>query len=354
MKTVGYAAHSSKGALVPFHFERRNLRSNDIHIDILYCGVCHSDIHQCRDEWHTTTYPIVPGHEIVGRVIAVGSSVSDFYLGDLVAVGCMVDSCRECPSCKKHLEQYCDKQAVFTYNGFDKYDQTPTYGGYSNSIVVDKDFVLRIPKEFQERDLPGVAPLLCAGITTYSPLRYWNVGPGSKVGVVGLGGLGHMAVKLAHAMNAHVTVFTTSNNKVADAKRLGADEVLLSNAVDQIKKLQGSFNFILDTVSVPHNLDTYAELLARDGTLCLLGAPATAHPSPTIRNLIFKRRTIAGSLIGGIKETQELLRFCAEHKITSDIELIPIQEINQAYERTLKGDVKYRFVIDMSSLKAEA
>jgi uncharacterized zinc-type alcohol dehydrogenase-like protein len=262
----------------------------------------------------------------------------------------MIDSCRSCPSCQENLEQYCEKESVFTYNSHDKYDGKVTYGGYSTQIIVDKDFVLRVPKEFQAADLPGVAPLLCAGITTYSPLRHWKVGPGSKVGVVGLGGLGHMALKLAHAMGAHVVLFTTSSGKIEDAKRLGADEVILSKDNDELQKHASSFDFILNTVAVPHNLDVFTNLLKRDGTMCLVGLPAVPHPSPNVGNLIFKRRQIAGSLIGGIQETQEMLDFCAKHRITSDVEIIPIQKINEAYERMLKSDVKYRFVIDIASL----
>ncbi len=347
-KVIGYAAHSAEEALVPFNFERRELGVKDIQIEILFCGVCHSDLHTARNEWQNATYPVVPGHEIVGRVIGVGTDVSEFKVGDLAGVGCLVDSCRVCPDCADDLEQYCDHE-VFTYNSPDKHTGKMTYGGYSNQIVVDEHFVLHISDKL---DLAAVAPLLCAGITTYSPLRHWKVGPGSKVGVVGLGGLGHMAVKLAHAMGAHVVLFTTSPDKVTDAKRLGADEVVISKNPDEMKRHLKSFDFILNTVAAAHNLDVFTELLKRDGTMCLNGVPALPHPSPSIFNLIFKRRQIAGSLIGGIKETQEMLDFCAEHNITSDIEIIPIQDVNQAYERMLKGDVKYRFVIDMATLKA--
>lgn len=354
VKTIGYAAQQATIPLAPFQFERRELRPFDIQIEILYCGVCHSDLHTVRNEWKSTMYPCVPGHEIVGRITQVGPDVKSFKVGDLAAVGCMVDGCRACPSCLEHVEQYCEQGATFTYNSRDKVDGSVTYGGYSNQIVVDEKFVLHVPKEFKESDLAGVAPLLCAGITTYSPLRYWKIGKGSQVGVVGIGGLGHMAIKLAHAMGAHVVVFTTSQNKIAEAKRLGADEVVISKNTEEMKKHANSLDFILNTVSVSHDLDPFLELLKREGTMCLVGAPEFPHPSPSIMHLIFKRRKIAGSLIGGIKETQEMLDFCAQHHITSDIEMIPIQKINEAYERMLKSDVKYRFVIDMASLKAEA
>ncbi len=347
-KVNGYAAHSAKEALVPFSFDRREVGTKDVQIEILFCGVCHSDLHTARNEWQNTVYPVVPGHEIVGRVTAVGADVKAFKVGDLAGVGCLSESCRVCPDCAEGLEQYCD-QEIFTYNSPDKHTGKMTYGGYSNQIIADEHFVLRIPTKL---DLAAVAPLLCAGITTYSPLRHWKVGPNSKVGIVGLGGLGHMAVKLAHAMGAHVVLFTTSPNKVADAKRLGADEVVISKSPDEMKKHLKSFDFILNTVAASHNLDIFTVLLKRDGTMCLNGVPEFPHPSPSISNLIFKRRQIAGSLIGGIEETQEMLDFCAEHNITSDIEIIAIKDINEAYERMLKGDVKYRFVIDMSTLKA--
>jgi len=350
-KVLGYAAQQSTTPLAPFNFERRELRPSDVQIDILYCGVCHSDLHTVRNEWKGTIYPVVPGHEILGKVVQVGNKVSGFKQGDVVAVGCMVDSCGSCSSCKEHLEQYCEGGTVFTYNGQDKYDQTITYGGYSTQIVVDQKFVLHVPKGFKESDYAAVAPLLCAGITTYSPLRHWKVGKGSVVGVVGLGGLGHMAIKLAHAMGAYVVLFTTSSNKVQDAKRLGADEVVISKNADEMEKQANRFDFIIDTVAASHNLDPFVQALKRDGTMCLVGAPEFPHPSPTINQLIFRRRQIGGSLIGGVKETQEMLDFCAKHHIVSDIELIPIQKINEAYERMLKSDVKYRFVIDINSLK---
>lgn len=350
-KTLAYAAEKATSPLVPFTIERRQPGPHDIQIEILFCGVCHSDIHTAKNEWKGTTYPVVPGHEIVGRITKTGKEVKNFKVGDLAAVGCFVDSCRSCSSCRANLEQYCEKEPTFTYNSLDKHTGKSTYGGYSDQIVVDEKFVLHIPKEFKESDLPGVAPLLCAGITTYSPLRHWKVGKGSKVGVIGLGGLGHMAIKLAHAMGAHVVLFTTSPGKVEDAKKLGASEVVISKNSEEVKKHLNSFDFILNTVAASHNLDPYLELLKRDGTMCLVGVPENPHPSPTTANLIFKRRSIGGSLIGGIKETQEMLDFCAQHQITSDIELIPIQKINEAYARVLKSDVKYRFVIDLASLK---
>lgn len=349
-KVKGYAARQATTPLAPFDFERRELRAGDVQIEILFCGVCHSDLHTARNEWKNTVYPCVPGHEIVGKVVQAGKDVKSFKPGDIVAVGCMVDSCGTCGGCKEGLEQYCEQALVLTYNGRDRVDNSVTYGGYSSQIVVDQKFVLQVPKEFKEKDYPNVAPLLCAGITTYSPLRHWKVGKGSVVGVVGLGGLGHMAIKLAHAMGAHVVLFTSSVGKVTDAKRLGANEVVISKNPDEMKKQANKFDFILNTVAASHNLDTYLQMLKRDGTMCLVGAPAEPHPSPSVEQLIFRRRQIGGSLIGGLKETQEMLDFCAKNQITSDIEMIPIQKINEAYERMLKSDVKYRFVIDMSSL----
>ena len=350
-KVISYAAVSAKEKLAPLHIERREVGAKDVQIEILFCGVCHSDVHTARNEWQNSVYPVVPGHEIVGRVTKVGADVKAFKVGDLAGVGCLVDSCRVCPDCMDGLEQYCDGE-VFTYNSEDKNFKDAgkmTYGGYSSQIVVDEHFVLRISDKL---NLAAVAPLLCAGITTYSPLKHWKVGPGSKVGIVGLGGLGHMAVKLAHAMGAHVVLFTTSANKVEDAKRLGADEVVISKNPDEMQAHLKSFDFILNTVAAAHNLDVFTELLKRDGTMCLNGVPEHSHPSPSIFNLIFKRRQIAGSLIGGIKETQEMLDFCAEHNITSDIEIIAMKDINEAYERMIKGDVKYRFVIDMATLES--
>ena len=346
-KSIGYAAQTPTDRLAPFQFERRAVGPHDVQIDILYCGVCHSDLHTARNEWKNTLYPSVPGHEIVGRVVEVGAHVSKFKVGDLAGVGCMVDSCRHCSSCEEGLEQYCDNGFTGTYNG-PVFGGENTYGGYSDKIVVSEQYVLRIT---HEENLAAVAPLLCAGITTYSPLRQWKVGPGQKVGVAGLGGLGHMAVKIARAMGAHVVLFTTSPDKKADALRLGANEVVISKNPDEMAAHANSFDFILNCIAAPHNLDAYLGLLKRDGTMTLVGAPAEPHPSPDVFNLIFKRRRLAGSLIGGIAETQEMLDFCAEHNIVSDIEMIRIHDINEAYERMLKGDVKYRFVIDMESLK---
>jgi uncharacterized zinc-type alcohol dehydrogenase-like protein len=349
-KTLGYAAYDSSSPLAPYSFERREPNADNVQIEILYCGVCHSDLHQVRNEWENSTFPLVPGHEIVGRVTAVGNAVSKFKPGDLAAVGCLVDSCRTCPDCEKNLEQFCDG-AVFTYNSHDRHSGKMTYGGYSKQIVVQQDFVLRISDKL---DLAATAPLLCAGITTYSPLRHWNVSKGQKVGIVGLGGLGHMGVKFAHAFGAYTVLFTTSPGKTEDAQKLGADEVVISKNPDAMAKHTGSFDFILNTVAASHNLDQYLALLKRDGTMCMLGVPDHPHPSPSIGTLIFKRRSLAGSLIGGIQETQEMLDFCAEHNITSDIEMIQMRQINEAYERMLKSDVKYRFVIDMASLQEAA
>jgi uncharacterized zinc-type alcohol dehydrogenase-like protein len=348
IKTQGYAAFSATTPLTPFRFDRRDPGPRDVQIEILFCGVCHSDLHTVRSEWEGTIYPMVPGHEIVGRVVKVGAEVKSFREGDVAAVGCMVDSCQHCASCADGLEQYCENGLTGTYGGVEKETGQPTRGGYSERIVVDEKFVLHLSEKL---DPAAAAPLLCAGITTWSPLRHWKVSAGQKVGVVGLGGLGHMAVKLAHALGAHVVLFTTSPDKAEDAKRLGADEVVISKDEAAVAQHAGSFHLILDTVSAPHNLDPYLASLRRDGALVLVGAPPTPHPSPTVFNLILGRRTLAGSLIGGIAETQEMLDFCAEHGIASDIEIIPIQKIDEAYERMLQGDVKYRFVIDMASLR---
>lgn len=348
--SLGYAAQGPNTSLTPFRFERREPGPHDVQIEILYCGVCHSDLHQVRNEWQSvmpTVYPCVPGHEIVGRVVKTGGAVKKFREGDIAAVGCVVDSCRTCVSCREGHEQYCEGGLVLTYNSEDKHLGGVTYGGYSENIVVDEAFVLRVSDKL---DLAAAAPLLCAGITTYSPLRHWNVRKGQKVGVVGFGGLGHMAVKFAHAFGAHVVLFTTSPGKMEDAKRLGTDEVVVSRNLNEMQKHTGSFDFILDTVSAEHNLVAYLELLKRDGTLTLVGAPESPLPVGVF-SLIFKRRRLAGSAIGGIRETQEMLDFCAEHGITADIELIRIQQINEAYDRLLKSDVKYRFVIDMASLR---
>ena len=347
MKSKAYAALSATSQLVPYEIERREPGPDDVQIEILYCGVCHSDLHTARNEWKNTLYPSVPGHEIVGRVVSVGNRVHGFKVGDLAGVGCMVDSCGHCHPCQEGEEQYCEHGFTGTYNG-PVFGGENTYGGYSKTIVVKQSFVLHIKHD--ERDLASVAPLLCAGITTYSPLRHWKVGPGKKVGIVGLGGLGHMGVKIAHAMGAHVVLFTTSPGKIGDGKRLGADEVCISTDPEQMAVHANGLDFILNTVAAPHNLDAYLQLLKLDGTMALVGAPSEPHPSPEVFNLIFKRRQLAGSLIGGIRETQEMLDFCAEHNIVSDIETIPMDYINTAYERMLKSDVKYRFVIDMAKL----
>ncbi|MGI4839022.1 MAG: NAD(P)-dependent alcohol dehydrogenase [Janthinobacterium lividum] len=349
-QALTYAAQNASDRLKPFKIERRAPGADDVQIDILFCGVCHSDLHTARNEWQNTLYPSVPGHEIVGKVTAVGSAVTRFKVGDLAGVGCMVDSCQHCASCAEGEEQYCENGFTGTYNG-PVFGGENTFGGYSDSVVVKEKFVLHIaPTD----NLAAVAPLLCAGITTFSPLNHWKVGPGKKVGVVGLGGLGHMAVKIAHAMGAHVVLFTTSESKREDGLRLGADEVVVSRNPDEMATQANRLDFILNTVAAPHDLDAFLSLLKRDGTMTLVGAPDHPHPSPTVFNLIFKRRSLAGSLIGGIRETQEMLDFCAKHGIVSDIEIIAMKDINEAYERMIKGDVKYRFVIDMATLKAEA
>ncbi|MDF3078272.1 MAG: NAD(P)-dependent alcohol dehydrogenase [Sphingobacteriaceae bacterium] len=342
-----FGTEAAEAPLQQLTIKRRNPTPYDVEIEILFCGVCHSDLHTARNEWHGTVYPCVPGHEIVGRIVSVGGHVSKFKVGDLAGVGCMVDSCRECDYCQEGLEQYCEVGNIGTYNSPDKHLGIRTYGGYSESVVVDEAFVLHIPENL---DLAATAPLLCAGITTYSPLKHWNVGPGQKVGVVGLGGLGHMAVKLAKAMGAEVIVFTTSESKFEDARRLGADDVVLSKDPEQMKKYTGKLHFLLDAVSAQHDINLYLSLLRVDGTLALVGAPELPLPVAAF-SLIPYRRSLAGSMIGGIAETQEMLDFCGKHGITSDIEMINIQQINEAYERLLKGDVKYRFVIDMASLK---
>lgn len=350
IKTKEVQAFGTEAAEAPLQqlsIKRRNPTPHDVEIEISYCGVCHSDLHTARNEWHGTIYPCVPGHEIVGKVVSVGSHVTKFKEGDHAAVGCMVDSCRNCDYCNEGLEQYCETGNTGTYNSPDQYLGTQTYGGYSQSIVVDESFVLRVPDNL---DLAATAPLLCAGITTWSPLKHWNIGPGKKVGVVGLGGLGHMGVKLAKAMGAEVIVFTTSPSKVEDAKRLGADDVVLSKDAKQMQRYAGKLHFVLDAVSAQHDINVYLNLLRVDGSLALVGAPE--HPLPVAAfSLIPYRRSFAGSMIGGIAETQEMLDFCGENNIVSDIEIIGIQQINEAYDRLLKGDVKYRFVIDMASLR---
>lgn len=349
MTIKAYGAHASDQLLESIDIARRAPGAHDVQIDIAYCGVCHSDIHQVRSEWAGTLYPCVPGHEIVGRVSALGADVSGFQVGDLVGIGCLVDSCKHCEDCDAGLENYCDHM-VGTYNGPTPDAPGHTLGGYSQQIVVDERYVLRI--RHPDAQLAAVAPLLCAGITTWSPLRHWNVGTGQKVGVVGIGGLGHMGIKLAHAMGAHVVAFTTSESKREPARALGADEVVVSRNADEMASHAKSLDFILNTVAAPHDLDAFFALLKRDGTMALVGAPATPHPSPQVFSLIMKRRSLAGSMIGGIPETQEMLDFCAEHGIVADIEMIRAEAINDAYERMLKGDVKYRFVIDCASLAA--
>ncbi|HEY0263163.1 MAG TPA: NAD(P)-dependent alcohol dehydrogenase [Granulicella sp.] len=346
MKSYGYAAHTKTSPLVPFSFERREPGPEDIVIAIRYSGICHSDIHQARDEWGGSIYPMVPGHEIVGEVTAVGSAVTKFKAGDLAGVGVMVDSCRQCENCKAGMENYCVKGMVGTYNARD-YEGKPTYGGYADNIVLPEQYALLISPKL---DLKATAPLLCAGITTYSPLRHWNVGPGKKVGVIGLGGLGHMGLKFAHSFGAEVVQFTTSESKIADAKRLGAHEVVVTKDPEQVAKHAASFDFILDCVSAPHDLNLYMSLLRLNGTLCLVGLPE-APPSIAPFSVIVNRRSFSGSMVGGIQETQEMLDYCAEKNIVSDVEMINIDTVNEAYERVLRSDVKYRFVIDMASLK---
>jgi uncharacterized zinc-type alcohol dehydrogenase-like protein len=344
-KAYGYAAPDAQSPLAHFSFERREPKDRDVVVEIDYCGVCHSDIHQARNEWKSSTYPLVPGHEIVGRVTAVGSAVTRFKVGDPAAVGVIVESCRQCDNCKDGEEQYCEKGAVETYNS-KHCDGEKTYGGYSNVIVTDEHFVHSISPKL---DPAGVAPLLCAGITTYSPLRHWNVQKGQKVGVVGLGGLGHMGLKFAHSFGAHVVQFTTSMNKAEDAKRLGADEVVLSKDPEQMAAHKGSFDFILDTVSAEHDINAYLGLLKRNGVLCLVGLPENPIPVAPF-SVVANRRSLAGSGIGGMQQTQEMLDYCAEHNIVSDVEVIPIDKINEAFERVIRSDVKYRFVIDMQTL----
>ncbi|HNP22665.1 MAG TPA: NAD(P)-dependent alcohol dehydrogenase [Panacibacter sp.] len=344
--TKAYAAQTNTSPLAPWNFERREPKPHDVQFDILYCGVCHSDLHQIRDEWFPGIFPMVPGHEIVGRVTRVGDHVKKYKVGDLVGVGCMVDSCRTCENCKDGLEQYCENGSSQTYNGTEQDKVTPTYGGYSNIMVCHEDFVLRISEKL---DLAAVAPLLCAGITTYSPLRHWKIGKGHKVAVLGLGGLGHMAVKFAAAFGAEVTMLSHSPSKQKDAERLGAHHFVLTSDKEQLKAVRNSFHFIIDTVSAPHDYNTYLGLLKTNGVQICVGVPPTPLQIHGF-SLLGNRRSIAGSGIGGIPETQEMLDFCAEHNIVSDIELIDIKDINTAYERMLKGDVRYRFVIDMATL----
>lgn len=349
--TIGIAAFDAAGPLAPWHFDRRDVGAHDVHIRIMYCGICHSDLHTVRGEWGPCRYPQVPGHEIVGRVESVGSAVTRWKAGDLVGVGCMVDSCQHCGPCADGLEQYCDNGMTGTYGGVEAQTGRPTQGGYSTGMVVNEQFVLRVPDNL---DPAAVAPLLCAGITTWSPLRQWKVGPGSRVGVVGIGGLGHMAVKLASALGAHVVVLTTTASKADDARRLGAHEVVVSRDASAMAALRNSLDLIIDTVGTPHDIDGEMQLLRLDGTLVLLGGSPEPHPSPRAFTFIMKRRRLAGSLIGGIAETQEMLDFCGQHGITADIELIKADAVNDAYERMLKSDVKYRFVIDLATLHAPA
>lgn len=346
LHTRGYATTGPTSKLEPFSFERREPGASDVVIEILFCGVCHSDIHQARNEWDNSIYPMVPGHEIVGRVTSIGSGVTTFQEGDLAGVGCFVDSCRVCSNCKDGEEQFCEKHLAVTYNGTEMDETTPTFGGYSSQIVVDEQYTLKISPDLP---LAQVAPLLCAGITTYSPLKHFNVREGKRVGIVGLGGLGHMGVKLAASMGAEVTVFSTSKDKEADARRLGAQDFFVTKDPEELVPLAGKFDFILDAVSAPHDLNMYLSLLRRDGTMVLVGVPEKPLELAAF-SLIANRRNLAGSLIGGIRETQEMLDYCAEKNITSDVEVIPIERIEEAYERTIKGDVRYRFVIDMKTL----
>ena len=354
-KALAYAATSRTSRMGPITISRRELRSNDVNIEILYCGVCHTDIHTAHGDWdgliypNGTVYPCVPGHEIVGRVTSVGPNAKRFHVGEVVAVGTMVDSCLECDNCKAGLEPYCEKYATWTYNAPDRITGDNTQGGYSDSIVVREEFVLKL--NFPEQSLAAVAPLLCAGITMWSPLRHWKIGPGSKVGIVGIGGLGHMGVKLARALGAHVVAFTTSESKRADASRLGAQETVVSRNPEEMNAQAGKLDFILNTLAVPHSLDTYLALARHGGTMVLVGIPEKPHPSPSVASLMGLRRSLAGSLVGGIKETQEMLGFCAENGVVAETETIPIQEIETAFARMVKNDVKYRFVVDMKSLK---
>jgi uncharacterized zinc-type alcohol dehydrogenase-like protein len=349
MTVRGYAAQSPTDALAPYRFERRDPRANDVVIEILYCGICHTDLHQARNDWGNSLYPMVPGHEIIGRVVSVGPSVTRFKPGDQVGVGCMVDSCQRCAACKQGLEQYCEEVPTFTYNAVDRHDHMPTFGGYSEKIVVPDKFVLTIPAGL---DLKGATPLLCAGITTWSPLRHWRVGKGSQVAVIGLGGLGHMVLKLATSMGAQVTLFTRSPGKEKDARRLGADRIVLSTDQRQMAAVNNRFELIIDTVPSVHDLNPYLPALSLNGTVVLVGYLGGLEPALNTVPMIMGRKSVAGSVIGGIPETQEMLNFCGEHGITSDVEVIRIQDVNHAYERMLKSDVKYRFVIDMASLKA--
>lgn len=348
MNVLGYAAHSAKAPLTPYNFVRRDPRADDVVIEILYCGICHTDLHYVQNDWGRSSYPLVPGHEIIGRVISTGSDVKRFKPNDVVGVGCMVDSCQHCSACNQGLEQYCEEAPTFTYNSMDRHDQIPTFGGYSEIIIVNEKFVLHIPEGL---DPKGAAPLLCAGITTWSPLRRWRIGKWSNVGVIGLGGLGHMALKLAKGLGANVTLFTRSPGKEQDAHRLGADNIVISTDTGQMDSVNNKFDLIIDTVPYTHDLNLYMPLLSINGTLVLVGYPGDLEPTLNTAPLIMGRKSVAGSDIGGIEETQELLDFCGKHSITADIEMIKIKDVDKAYNRMLKSDVKYRFVIDMSSLK---
>jgi alcohol dehydrogenase (NADP+) len=351
IKVRGYAAHDAQSPLTPFSFERRDPGPHDVQINILFCGICHSDLHQARNDWSNSLYPMVPGHEIVGRVVKVGADVKKLTSGDFAGVGCMVDSCRKCSACKEDLEQYCEQGPTLTYNSKERGSEQLTFGGYSEQIVVEQRFVVKIPVHL---DLKAVGPLLCAGITTYSPLRHWNVGPGSKVGVIGLGGLGHMGIKFAKAFGARVVMITTSPQKAKDGRRLGADDVLLSHDLTAMAQNAASFDFLLNTIPVGHDLNPYLVLLKRDRSMVLVGALTALEPALQGFSLIAGRRSVTGSAIGGMAETQEMIDFCAQHNIVSDVEIVPIQAVNEAYARLLKNDVKYRFVIDMNSLKKDA
>jgi alcohol dehydrogenase (NADP+) len=349
MNVLGYAAPSAKAELAPYQFERRDIRADDVVIEILYCGICHSDVHHVNNDWGGTTYPIVPGHEIIGRVVNVGPDVTRFKPGDHVGVGCMVDSCQHCAACQQGLEQYCEEGPTLTFDNLDRHDQMRTFGGYSEKIIVREKFVLRIPEGL---DLKGAGPLLCAGITSWSPLRHWRVREGTNVGVVGLGGLGHMMLKLAKALGANVTLFSRSPGKEQDAHRLGADNVVISTDANQMAAVNNKFDLIIDTVPYTHDINPYMPSLAINGTLVIVGFLGNLEPTLNTVPLIMGRKSVAGSVIGGIAETQELLDFCGEHEITADVEVIKVQDVNEAYKRMLKSDVKYRFVIDMASLKS--